>query len=93
MALTWPRTSESSDWDKIAGYPHAVLEQGLRNLSRLLEGATISAESEEFKPELPDTTFYGPWPEPIQNTLNVYAELQKQCREIAIGSAIGDFQV
>jgi multidrug resistance protein MdtO len=93
MAFTWPRTSETSEWDKITSYPNAVLEQGLRNLSRLLEGATICAESEEFKPELPDTKLYGPWPEPIQNTLNVYAELQIQCREIAIGSVVGEFQV
>lgn len=92
IASTWPRTSESSGRDKITSYPHAVLEQGLRDLSRLLEGATIYAESEEFKTELPDAKSYGPWPEPIQKTLNVYAKLKNQCREIAIGS-IGEYQI
>jgi hypothetical protein len=90
MALTWSRTSQSPGCGESTSYPHAVLEQGLRNLSRVLEGPMTFSESDEFKTELSDAKLYGPWPEPIQHTFNVYAELQNQCREIAIDCAIGE---
>ena len=91
-ALTWPRTSELPEWDKFTGQMHAVLEQGFRILSQLLEGTRIHQDSDELRTELPEAEFHGPYPEPIQNTLNLYTELKNQCRRIA-RARLGELQI
>lgn len=91
--LTWPRTSEFPDWAAMSAQTNAALEKGLRQLSELLEGNAIHADSTKFRAELPQTNVRGPCPEPIQNTLSLYTELQEECRKISSGAAMGGFQL
>jgi multidrug resistance protein MdtO len=90
-AVTWPHTLSNSV--KMADDTHTVLEQGLRDLSGSLEGATIHSVSEGFSTGLPQMESHDACPEPIQNTVRFFRELQNQCRAISEGFAMGGWQI
>jgi multidrug resistance protein MdtO len=84
--IAWPRTSEIPDWANMVNHTHAVLEQGLRNLSQLLEGTREPSGFDEHRAELSGANVHGPRPTPIQNALDLYTDLQSQCRRIELQS-------
>ncbi len=81
-AVTWPRTIECSGSSNMADDAHTLMEQGLRDLARFLEGAAIPVVPKESRARFPQTKHRDPCPKHIRNTLSLFRELQIQCRGI-----------
>jgi multidrug resistance protein MdtO len=82
IVTAWPQESGSLSQPTLSKTVHAQLEQGLRNLSGVLEGKTGDSESREIPALLSPIESLQSYPEFIRNGLAYYADLQNQCQKI-----------